>query len=109
MRHPAKDAPERDTKRARRGDFVCEHGTSFGIVLACGPRAFDVLWEGGSTSRYAHGQRDIWIVDEHCDPTGLTPNVVAALREDCEKAAQERRPGAAAKRGYRISRAGGPL
>lgn len=60
-----------------------------------GTRTFDVIWIGGSTTRYRHGVRDIRIV--------LVAELDAHSREylacEAEAARRERRAGARIRRG----------
>lgn len=60
-----------------------------------GPKTFDVVWLGGSTTRYRHGERDIQIVGR--------VEVDARTREHLSRGAlaarQERRRGARIRRG----------
>lgn len=76
------------------GDFVKE-GIDYGIVLTCGPVAFDVVWVGGSTSRYRHGVREIAVLDadELDDSTRLH------LTDEAERAREERAAGLGVRRG----------
>ena len=77
----------------KQGDFVKE-GLSYGIVLTSGRRTLDIVWIGGSTSRYRHGVRDIKPADEY-----LTDRERAHLVHKAKDAREERRTGAGVKRG----------
>lgn len=78
----------------KRGDFVQE-STSRGVVLISGPTSFDIVWIGGSTSRYRHGTRVIRLmsIDE------LSEMERKHLTDEAERAREERRTGARIKRG----------
>ncbi len=76
----------------KRGDFVKESG-SYGLVIAAGPKTFDVIWIGGGTSRYRHGMRAIAATTEVSD--WERKHLIAEARA----AREERRTGAGIKRG----------
>lgn len=75
------------------GDFVKEN-RSYGIVLTSGPKTLDIVWIGGSTSRYRHGTRHIEPADEH-----LTDRDREHLAKEAKDTREERRSGARIKRG----------
>ncbi len=78
------------------GDFIWERGeTSPAVVLTSGSKTFDVLWMGGSTTRYRHGERDIRIVPAF-EVDALTRE---HLTHEAESARRERRAGARIRRG----------
>lgn len=79
------------------GDFVKEHRLS-GIILTCGPRSFDVIWIGGSTSRYRHGTREVVVVPAEA----MDRFEQDQLTKELHAARDERRRGAG------VRRAGGP-
>lgn len=83
--------------KLRAGDFFAERNTveDFGIVLSAGPKAFDVIWVGGSTTRYRHGVRDLRLVPS----AELDPVTRRHLLEEFEKAQSERKAGARIRRG----------
>jgi hypothetical protein len=76
------------------GDFIKE-SMSVGLVLTCGPKTFDVIWEGGSTSRYRHHTRDIWLAA----PGDLVDRQREHLLKEAAAARAERAAGARVKRG----------
>ena len=78
----------------KRGDFVKE-GAEVGIVLASGSKTFDVVWTGGSTSRYRYGIRDIHLATER----DLEDCNREHLIKEAADAREERRIGAGVKRG----------
>lgn len=80
------------------GDFIKE-GAEYGLVIACGKVAFDVVWTGGSTTRYRHGVRDIRVVPTTDVDfiTGVIPR--KHLEEEAAAAKAERRRGARIHRG----------
>lgn len=79
------------------GDFVKE-GVDHGIVLACGPKAFDIVWTGGSTQRYRHSHRPglVVIAADHPD---IDKFVRKHLLGELAEAQAERRRGARIRRG----------
>lgn len=77
------------------GDFIKEDWSDFGLILISGPVTFDVIWTGGSTSRYRHGVRHIQIVP----PLKITPRVREHLLEEAKTARLERASGARVRRG----------
>ncbi len=81
----------------RAGDLFEEQGPApqRGIVLSSGPKTFDVIWVGGSTTRYRHGVRDIRIVGN----AEVDPHTREHLRHEAESARRERRAGALIQRG----------
>jgi hypothetical protein len=78
----------------KRGDFIKE-GICFGIVLASGPKTFDVVWIGGGTSRYRHGVRAIDLLPDK----DLSAFERDHLLQEAADAREERRTGAGRKRG----------
>lgn len=76
------------------GDFIKE-GIDLGLVLASGAKAFDVIWIGGSTTRYKHGVRDIRIVPA----AEIDANSRDHLTREADAARRERRAGARIRRG----------
>ena len=79
------------------GDFIEERGAcnELGLVLVSGAKTFDVIWIGGSTTRYRHAVRDIWIVPG----AELDANSREHLTQEAESALRERRAGARVRRG----------
>lgn len=74
------------------GDFV-QAGTAYGnygIVLASGPKTFDIVWIGGSTSRYRHGERDV----RPANDDDLDAHIRVHLTQEAADAREERRAGA---------------
>jgi hypothetical protein len=78
----------------KSGDFIQE-GLDSGFVLVSGTKTFDVIWIGGSTTRYRHGVRDIRIISA-AELDALTRE---HLLREAENARRERRSGARIKRG----------
>jgi len=78
-------------------DFIEERGAcnSLGRVLVSGAKTFDVIWFGGSTTRYRHGARDIRIVPV----AELDAHSREHLTREAEAARRERRAGARIRRG----------
>jgi hypothetical protein len=83
------------------GDFIIEGGltSDAGIVLSCGPKTYDVVWRGGSTTRYRHGQRDNVRLATAVEIDGFGTYVREDLIKDAATAREERRTGARIKRG----------
>lgn len=78
------------------GDFLGEGAPAcYGVVLAAGSRTFDVLWVGGSTTRYRLGARDLRIVPS----AELDAHTRDHLLREAEAARRERRAGARIRRG----------
>jgi hypothetical protein len=78
----------------RAGNFVKE-GLDLGLVLVSGAKTFDVIWIGGSTTRYRHGERDIRIASA----VDLDAHAREHLTQEAEAARHERRTGARIRRG----------
>jgi hypothetical protein len=76
------------------GDFI-KGGIDFGRVLVSGAKTFDVIWVGGSTTRYRHGERDIHVVPG----AELDAMTREHLTQEAETALRERRSGAQIQRG----------
>ncbi len=78
----------------RTGAFIKE-SLDFGLVIASGAKTYDVVWIGGSTTRYRHGERDIQVV--------VAAELDAHTREhlvgESAAARRERRAGAGIRRG----------
>ena len=79
--------------KVKRGDFIKEAG-SYGLVFAAGPKTFDVIWRGGSTSRYRHGVRVLELANKDPDLSERE-----TLTKDAIDARDERKHGAGIKRG----------
>lgn len=82
------------------GDIIVEQDCSpaFGIILSCGRVSFDVVWIGGSTSRYRHATgRLVRLATER--EIDSEPNTMEHLRRQVAEAREERRTGARIKRG----------
>lgn len=79
------------------GDFIEERGAcnSLGRVLVSGAKTFDVIWLGGSTTRYQHGVRDIRIVAA----AELDVHSREHLTQEAAAAHRERQAGARIRRG----------
>ena len=103
VKHIHAEHAERGTAFAR-GDVVIEIGASggsLGIVLQSGAVAFDIIWLGGSTSRYRYATgRAVRLATE--DEIAADPFTIRMLRQEAEAANEERRTGAGRRR------AGGP-
>lgn len=82
--------------RFRRGQVIKE-GAELGVVLQAGARTYDVVWVGGSTSRYRQGVRDVHLATEF-ELEGQD-RVVRHLHREAQQARRERRDGAGIKRG----------
>lgn len=78
----------------RPGDFLKE-GIDLGLVLTSGERTYDVIWIGGSTTRYQHGKRHVQIVPAAMLDTHSREHLV----HEAEAARRERRAGAQIRRG----------
>ncbi len=79
-------------------DFIEERSPGcgmYGRVLVSGAKTFDVVWIGGSTTRYRHGVRDIRIVPA----AELDVHSRDHLSREAEAARRERRAGARVRRG----------
>lgn len=82
------------------GDFIIERGAteSFGIVLSCGGITVDILWVGGSTTRYRHlDGRKIEVIKN--DDPRLDAHTRDHLLGEYNDAKAERRRGARIRRG----------
>lgn len=84
------------TARFKRDQIVKESGL-LGIILSSGKVSFDIVWVGGSTSRYRYSTgRHIDLADE----SDLRSTYeVEHLRREVIKAREERRTGQRIKRG----------
>jgi hypothetical protein len=84
-------------KRARpaAGDFIHE-AHDYGLVIASGPVTYDVVWIGGSTTRYRHGERDVAIVHQDHEDLGVWRY---HLEREAKAAREERREGRGIRRG----------
>lgn len=93
-----------EQQRFKRGDVIVQSGngmTSLGMILCSGPTSFDVIWLGGSTSRYRYGmRRSIRLATE--SDIASDPFAMGHIRREFTNAIEERRTGA------RMRRAGGP-
>ncbi len=78
-------------------DFVEEIGASnqLGLIITSGAKTFDVVWIGGSTTRYRHGERNIRIVSS----AGIDACSRDHLLREVDAARRERRAGARIRRG----------
>ena len=83
----------------KRGDLVLEGGALYlrGLVLSAGPLTYDVIWIGGSTSRYRQDSGRCVKVDPVVED--FTPSEIRQLTKDAADAREERRTGARIKRG----------
>ncbi len=78
----------------RIGSFIKE-GIDYGIVIASGAKTYDVVWIGGSTTRYRHGERDVRVVSA----AEVDAHTRDHLIGEAEAARRERRSGAGIRRG----------
>jgi len=76
------------------GEFIRENA-SLGLVLTSGAKTFDVVWIGGSTTRYRHGVRDIKIVPA----AEIDAYSRDRLAQEADTARRERRAGRRIQRG----------
>lgn len=79
-------------------DQIIKEGANLGIILQSGNVTYDIVWIGGSTSRYRYATgRDVHIATpfdlEHQEGT------IQHLRREAETARRERREGARIRRG----------
>jgi hypothetical protein len=83
----------------KRGDFVLEGGASHarGLVLSAGSVTYDVIWLGGSTSRYRQDSDRCVKADPVVED--FTSSEIRQLTNDAADAREERRTGARIKRG----------
>ncbi len=81
----------------KEGDFFLERGPApqTGLVLSSGPKTFDAIWLGGSTTRYRHGVRSIELLAS-MEVDRLTRE---HLLGEAATAKRERRTGAGVRRG----------
>lgn len=79
------------------GDFIVETGntTSYGVVLTCGRKTYDVVWINGGTSRYWHGRWNVDVVT----PAEVDDFTRRQLVKEAAAAKVERARGAGIKRG----------
>lgn len=88
-------------ERVQRDDFVVHKRIitpQFGVVLASGPTAYDVVWIGGSTSRYRHVD-DVVRRATEAEIAALGDITRIHLTQEVAAARAERRAGAGIKRG----------
>ena len=79
-------------------DQIVKEGADLGIILCAGERSFDVVWIGGSTSRYRYSTgRDVRGATA-LDLDGQA-RLVEHLKKEVAEARRERRTGARIKRG----------
>jgi len=78
-------------------DQVVKEGAQLGVVLQTGKATYDVIWVGGSTTRYRYGARDVHVATEF-ELKGQE-GVVRHLRGEALEARRERRSGARVRRG----------
>lgn len=82
--------------RLKRGQVIKEQ-FDLGLVLNSGPVAYDVIWVGGSVSRYRHGQRDVRVATEQ--ELADAGSTVDHLLKEAGAARRERRNGHRVRRG----------
>jgi len=80
--------------RVMPGDFLKE-GIDLGLVLTSGKSTYDVIWVGGSTTRYRHGVRDVRIIP----PAEIDTHRREHLTREAAAARRERRAGSRIRRG----------
>lgn len=91
-------APAAAPPAAFERDQVVKEGVSLGLVLQSGKTSYDVVWIGGSTSRYRYAaKRDVHVATEF-ELEGQD-RVVRHLRREAVAARHERKVGARCKRG----------
>lgn len=91
------DAPDDPTHFKQ--DEIIKEGADLGVILQSGAVAYDVIWTGGSTSRYRYdAAREIHAATAF-DLEGQD-GLIKHLREEAEAARKERRSGARIKRGH---------
>jgi len=93
--------PKPTAGRIQRDDFVVhKHALvpQFGVVVASGPTAYDVVWIGGSTSRYRHAD-DVVRVATDAEVAALGDITRTHLLKEAAAAREERRTGAGVRRG----------
>jgi hypothetical protein len=81
----------------KEGDFFKEHGPApqVGLVLSSGPKTFDAIWLGGSTTRYRHGVRNVQLLSQ----MEVDRRTREHLLGEAEAAKRERKAGAGVRRG----------
>ncbi len=81
-----------------KADQIIKEETAIGIILQAGTTTYDVVWVGGSTSRYRYdAERPVHVATTNdLEGQGAT---VAHLKEEAAQARQERHTGARIKRG----------
>lgn len=81
------------------GDFIEETGggtRDYGVIIACGRVSYDVIWVGGSTSRYRHSDgRHVAVID----PSNVDDFTRRHLLGEAADARAERARGARIRRG----------
>jgi len=83
-----------------RGQIVKEDGqvSNLGIILSSGDRTYDIVWMGGSTSRYRYSTGRNVALATSFDLEGQEL-VLKHLHREAAAAREERRTGARIKRG----------
>ena len=87
-------------QRFKPGDIVKEDGmlSNLGVILQAGKVTYDIVWQGGSTSRYRYSDnRSVKLATK--DDLDGQAFAIKHLREEAAQARQERRTGARVKRG----------
>lgn len=79
-------------------DAIIKEGAELGVILQSGDVTFDVIWTGGSTSRYRYDAKRVINVATAFDLEGQD-RTIAHLRGEARAARGERRMGAHIKRG----------
>jgi hypothetical protein len=99
-RRPQPASAPTPTHVSRDAFIIHRHATSpqFGVVVACGPVAYDVVWIGGSTSRYRHAD-DVVRVATDAEVAALGDIIRVHLLQEATAAREERRAGAGIRRG----------
>lgn len=84
------------------GQLVIEEGngmSDMGIILSSGAVTFDIVWIGGSTSRYRYSTgRHVRLATPR-EIEAADPTMIEHLRKEAADAREERRTGARRKRG----------
>lgn len=99
-RRPQSASAPPSVRVSRDAFIIHRHAVSpqFGVVVACGPVAYDVVWIGGSTSRYRHAD-DVVRVATDAEVVALGNITRVHLLQEATAVHEERRAGAGIRRG----------
>ena len=79
-------------------DQIVKEGADLGLILQSGAVTYDVIWIGGSTSRYRYAAaRDVHLATRF--DLEAQEGTIKHLRQEAETARKERRDGARVRRG----------